>query len=327
MDEVRMNPDGLFVRPTSEASLQEPVTATANHFVVCHMGVPVIDADLWRVHVDGAVDRAAVYTLDDLRSLPVISRQVSLACAGNPNRPDRPVWRVGNAVWSGVSLKRLLHEAGLHSTAAFICLRGQDHGRYAGVYSPDYVKYVPVDKAMESDVVLAYQMNGDPLPPEHGYPLRAVVPGYYGTNSVKWLSRITLSSSPPEGRFSTDLYVDRDTFGAETPVWDVRVNSRIVHPSKGGRVPLGTNRVWGWAWGSAPISLVEISVNNGRTWSPAAVHPRIDDSWQKFIWDWHPDSPGKVRIIARATDENGNRQPLEPARNQVRRITVIVGDR
>lgn len=310
----------LYLEPHQ---LVERVTPQRDLFVLAHLGIPHVEARQWRLAVAGLVERTMTLGLDDLRRLPARDVESFHQCAGAPRRPDLAARRVANLVWRGVDLAGLLHGCGVAPAAKFLWAYGLDHGRYEDLSAKWYVKDLPLSRLDEGGVILAYAVNGEPLAPEHGFPLRLIVPGYYGTNTVKWLWRLELAASRAAGPFTTVLYNDPDPAAGMRPVWEAPPESLIVAPSG----PLATTapvEIWGWAWGAAGIAQVEISLDGGETWSPASVEPRRQWSWQRFSFDWWPQRAGAFTLAARATDAGGASQPMAKARNAVHTVEVAI---
>lgn len=328
---VTMDPAGLVMAVPPDEALDSAITSTQDHFVLAHLGIARCDATTWTVTVDGAVERELVLPLRELRERPQHTVTTAMECAGDPEAPDRPTRIVGNATWTGVPLAALLHEAGLHAddgtdpTAGFVWATGEDSGRYAGEDVAAYVKDIPLAAALD-DALLALEMNGEPLTPEHGHPVRLIVPGYYGTNAVKWLSRLTVHAERPSGLFTGRLYTGRRD-GRSVPVWGMAVNSRLLAPREGDTVA-GPTVLRGWAWGEHPVARVDVSVDGGRSWAPAELAERAAGGrpWQRFEARWTPSGPGPTEIVVRAADTTGARQPDELHINQVHRVRVHVGD-
>ena len=298
-------------------------------FVVYHMGIPAVDAGSWRVTVGGLVERPLELTLRDLHAMPRVEVRAFHECAGSPLHPTVAVRRVGNVTWRGVQLRRLLAEAGVRPDARFVWARGADYGIYppTNTYSDCYLKDVPLEKALADEVLVATELNGAPLGDEHGAPVRLVVPGYYGTNSVKWLTELRLEAVRAGGLFTTRLYNDRSVeHGVETltPVWAVAPHSVIVAPAAGRSLPLAPLRISGWAWGGDAIERVDVSTDGGASWRAAALDGREQHCWQGFAFDWTPHAPGGYELASRATDAAGRVQPEHPARNDIFRIKVQV---
>jgi sulfane dehydrogenase subunit SoxC len=246
-------------------------------------------------------------------------------CAGAPRRPDVAARRIANVVWRGVDLADLLRRCGIRNEARFLWAYGLDHGGYDGVSAEWYVKDMPLTRLGEGGVLLAYAVNGEPLTPEHGFPLRLVVPGYYGTNAVKWLWRLELAEARAGGPFTTELYNDPDpSTGGTRPVWAAPPEALIVAPAPG-LLAAAPVEIWGWAWAAAGVAQVEVSVDGGGSWLPARLEDRRQWSWQRFAFDWRPGATGSFTLAARATDKRGVIQPMTKARNAVHTVTIEIG--
>jgi DMSO/TMAO reductase YedYZ molybdopterin-dependent catalytic subunit len=213
-------------------------------------------------------------------------------------------------------------------TSPNVWSQGADGGDYHGVPIPAYVKDLPLVEAQRAEVLLATHMNGDLLNDKHGGPVRLVVPGYYGTNSTKWLVRLELQATRSPGYFTTSMYNDVVVKGGKEermPVWRTAPHSVLVNPVEGAVLKCGrTLTIAGWAWGADPIVDVEVSTDAGVTWSKAPVSKRQDMSWQRFELDWTPQSPGPCRMLCRAVDSVGVPQPVSGTRNAVLSIDVSV---
>ncbi|MGH7043241.1 MAG: molybdopterin-dependent oxidoreductase [Acetobacteraceae bacterium] len=302
----------------------EAVTPQRDLFVLAHLGIPRPDAARWRLDIAGLVERPVTLTLDDIKRLPARQIESFHQCAGAPRRPDIAMRRIANVVWTGVDLSDLLETCGIRAGARFLWAYGLDHGAYDGLDAKWYMKDLPLTRLGEGGVLLAYAVNGEELEPEHGFPLRLVIPGYYGTNTVKWLWRLELADRRADSPFTTVLYNDPDpSTGGTRPVWEAPPESLIVAPAAG---PLAEAAVeiWGWAWAATGVVQVEVSVDGGASWSPARVGPRRQWSWQRFAFDWHPAGAGSFALAARATDARGAVQPMDKARNAVHSIMVTV---
>jgi DMSO/TMAO reductase YedYZ molybdopterin-dependent catalytic subunit len=193
-----------------------------------------------------------------------------------------------------------------------------------------YLKDLPIER-VRSDVLVAYAMNGVALPAEHGFPARLVVPGFYGTNSVKWLSRMTLAESRATGPFTTRWYNDPAfdaagyATGATTPVWSTAPESLIVAPAPDAGLAVATEReVWGWAWADGGVRRVDITVDDGATWLPAQLEPARGREWQRFWLRWTPRNRGTAVLAACAEANGGIRQPATGRRNAIHRVPVNV---
>jgi len=303
--------------------LAEPVTPSDDVYVIAHMGIARVDVAQWRLSVDGLVERPFELDYDALTSLPATEVTAVLECFGNPVEPDVATRRVGNVVWRGVRLAELVRRAGPTPEARYLCAEGLDSGTFANVDSDRYVKDLPLARALEPDVVVVWAMNGAPLSAEHGFPARVFVPGYFGTNAVKWLSRLTLTAERPESLFTTRLY-NRRVDGEMRPVRELDVHAVIVTPADGSVLTRGAQSIGGWAWSAWPVRAVDVSTDGGATWEPARVAPRGGDhQWQAFSYAWDAAAPGRYAVHARATDEHGRRQP-PTGRNRVHTIDVTV---
>ncbi len=308
------------------------ITPPERFFVRNHAPVPVVDEDSWRLAITGRVARPLRLRLAELqRDFRRRELVATLQCAGN--RRDEMLneaqlgasvaWgseAVGNAIWQGVRLADLLAVAGPEKDAAHVWALGLDECQ-EGERPEGFGGSIPLAKAMEAEVLLAWAMNGQPLPPVHGGPLRLVVPGYIGARSVKWLTRLTLSASPSRNHFQARSYkvfppkeraasVDWERGESLGPLW---VNAVICHPAAGDTLRAGPIRVAGYAQGGAPIVAVELSTDGGRVWRNANL------SAEKAPWAWRfweatvPLPRGEHELVVRARDERGEEQPPELA--------------
>ena len=322
-------PETYRFRVPAEQLIAE-ITPNSDIFVLAHFGIPRIQLSDWRLQISGMVSRPATLDFSDLLKFPKIEIQSFIKCAGFPANPEIATRNVSNAVWGGADLAAVLHHVGLDADASFIWSYGPDHGTYQTWGADCYIKDLPVGRIRPGEVLLAYEINGEPLSPEHGYPLRLFIPGYYGTNSVKWLCRIEASDRRAPGLFTTELYNDpvppcsEDAPGLTAPTWEVPPEALIVSPAGHARLSTGAIPVWGWSWGAAEIEFVEISVDKGRTWRRAETHPRKQTSWQRFQFIWNQLRPGNFSIMVRATNSNGETQPHTAARNAIHKIDVVV---
>lgn len=246
-----------------------------------------------------------------------------LECFGNPLEPTIPVRRAANLRWRGVPVRALLDAAGVRSRAGIVWARGLDSGQFDGIDCACYLKDLPLATVAERGII-AYEMNGEPLTTEHGFPARLFVPGYFGTNNVKWLAALTLADRRPEHLFTTGLY-QRAEPGSDVPVpvRDLDVTSLITIPREGQTVRPRTVTIRGWAWSAVPVTAVDVGVRD--TWQHAQLEPRSsgDFGWQQFAADrWF--GPGDYRILARATDCRGRAQPRAGARNRVHAVSLRV---
>jgi len=330
-----LDPRGTTRRtPLTVAELTAEITPVKDVIVLAHLGIVRAAESGYTLEVDGMVRRPLKLTLEALkRRAKLVIRSVH-ECAGNPLKPLVPTRRVANVVWGGAALAELLKEAEPLCGARFIWSYGLDFGEFEDVRVDAFVKDLPLERALAADTLLAYELNGAPLPAEHGFPLRLVVPGFYGTNSVKWLYRISVSERRADGPFTTRFYNDpiapsaSEPAGGFKPVWDIAPHSLIVHPATGAVVKSAEAiEVWGWAWGEKPIRAVEVSVDSGESYQRAALAPRNQRSWQRFALTWRPQAAGPARLSSRATDAGGLSQPLDGARNAVLSVALTVAAR
>ena len=214
--------------------------------------------------------------------------------------------------------------------ASAVWLEAPDFGTFAGVTSDHYVKDLPLDHALTGGVLLAWAMNGAPLTIEHGFPVRAFVPGFFGTNAVKWLSRIHVAAHRPESLFTTRLYNRRRVVDGRTvsePVRDLDVHAVIVTPADGAQLTPGRHEIRGWAWSACDVARVELSADGGTTWRDATLDPRGPaPAWQRFATPWTFDRPGRHELSCRATDRVGRTQPPE-GRNRIHTVAVTVSEK
>jgi DMSO/TMAO reductase YedYZ molybdopterin-dependent catalytic subunit len=323
MPRVVMDPDATYRRLVPVDRLGARVTPAADVYVIAHMGIARVDEGSWRLRVDGLVARPLELDYAALTSLPATEVTAVLECFGNPVEPDVATRRVGNVVWRGVRMADLLARAGVRAEARLVCPAGLDSGSFANVFSERYVKDLPLARALEPDVLVAWAMNGAPLTAEHGFPARVIVPGYFGTNNVKWLSRLTLAAERPEGLFTTTLYMRR-VEGETRPVRELDVHAVIVSPADGATLPRGRHTVRGWAWSAWPVRAVEVSADAGGTWTAARLEPRgPDHQWQAFAHDWEAVATGRHEVHARAVDARGRTQP-GAGRNRIHTITITI---
>ena len=340
-------PPRLITRTESPINLEFPLTelnrfVTPNDlfYVRNHFPVPALDANTWRLRVEGAVERELTLTLDEIRRMPSRTVPATLECAGNSRALLTPPVRgvqwgngaVSNAEWTGVSLIDVLNRAGLRPNAVDIVLEGADRGEIASEpRSPGAIHFarsVPLAKARQQDVLLACRMNGAELAANHGFPLRGIVPGWYGVASVKWVTRIIVTDRPYNGFFQSldySIYQRPQGLVTVTPLSEMQIKAVIARPSPGERIaPNTAYRVHGAAWtGESEVTRVEVSSDNGRTWSPAQLLENArPNCWRLWEFPWRsPAQAGRVTLLARATDARGNSQPMQ--RDTDRRTYMI----
>ncbi len=309
-------------------ALRYPITPAGLHYLLIHFDIPDGEAASFQLTIDGLVERPIVLSLADLQARPVVALPVTLECAGNgralmePRAISQPWLReaIGTAEWTGTPLAPILKEAGIRPGAVEIVFTGMDHGIQGGI-EHDYQRSLSLDEALGDDVLLAYAMNGAPLAPQHGYPLRLIVPGWYGMTHVKWLRRITAVDTPFKGfqQAGTYLYqTSSDDPGVpvtrmvprslmEPPGYpDFMTRARFLHA--------GPCTLQGRAWsGLGLITRVEISTDGGQSWQDATLGESPSSSpyaWRPWTFDWQA-TPGTHDLCSRATDSAGNTQPLD----------------
>ncbi|WP_234685062.1 molybdopterin-dependent oxidoreductase [Bradyrhizobium monzae] len=324
-DEFSYKIRGFFGRiPSEPHDLTDRITRTEACIVLCHLGV--VDghtADDWRLEIGGLVERPKVLTVRELKSFPRHEIASVHQCAGSPLAPDKPTRRVCNVSWAGVRLDYLLKMVGVERTARFVWSNGADSGEFGGIECGHYVKDLPLSRAA-NDVLLAYEMNGSGLLPEHGFPLRLVVPGYYGTNSVKWLRKIELRAERAPGVFTTRWYNDPEPDGSTRPVWEIAPQSIIVSPKPDSRLNSGgLVQVWGWAWGDSNLAAVELSSDDGATWQQCRLEHAPGWSWTKFVCDFFV-TERCTGLLSRARSRSGELQPVTGRRNAIYRVPISV---
>jgi len=330
MNRVTLEPHAFFRRiPPLSDRLRDRNTATSDAIVLCHFGVPRFDRAAWSLSVDGMVARPLTLRFDDLVKYPKATVTSIHQCAGSPIRPAEPMRRICNLTWSGARLADILADCGPAAGAEYLWATGADFGEYEGVAVDAYVKDLPVARA-SVDVLIAYELNGSPLPAEHGFPARLFIPGFYGTNSVKWLTRITLAQRRAPGPFTTRWYNDpvRDQEGGDTgrsaPVWAIAPESLIVAPAPDAKLPTGAAcEIWGWAWADGGVRRVEVMLDE-TAWRAAELEPARGREWQRFSLAWTPRARGIVRLASRAESFDGERQPEAGRRNAIHRAPIMI---
>jgi DMSO/TMAO reductase YedYZ molybdopterin-dependent catalytic subunit len=317
--------EGPFNAETAHPALASSITPSGAHYVRCNFDVPEVAGAQHLIAVEGAVADAFTLAAGELEALPQHSVTVTLECAGNgrlamaPLPPGEP-WHEGavsTASWSGVPLALLLDRAGLRDDVVEILVSGADRGVPSGGRTETrFCRALPLDKALDPNVILAIEMNGRPLPPEHGAPARLIVPGWYGMASVKWVARICALTEPFEGWFQRERYVyERER--ERRPVDVMRVKSLVVAPENGTGLPRGRVLVWGWAWsGAAPVAAVDVALDDGE-WQPATLDPPLaPHAWRRFSRVVELDEPGRHVVRTRARDAAGRVQPDVPPWNR-----------
>jgi DMSO/TMAO reductase YedYZ molybdopterin-dependent catalytic subunit len=307
-------------------ALRHDVTPAGLHFLLTHFDVPfVASADDWRLDIRGRVRTPLSLSHAEIRAFPATTLRVTLECAGNGRANVVPRWQtqpwdyggVGTAEWTGTPLRNLLARAEPTTEAVDVAFFGADRGFDAGV-EHDYGRSLAT-QAIDDDVLVAWAMNGAPLPPQHGFPLRLVVPGWYGMASVKWLRRIEVLAERFDGYQQAGNYIYREEpRDAGTPVTTMRVKSLMAPPgipdwySRRRVVERGPVELVGRAWSGGGVPITAVTVGVDRIWSDAALDaPQGEYAWRGWRYLWHA-VPGEHLLECRATDAEGQMQPLEP---------------
>ena len=302
------------------------ITPNDKFFVRQHLPRPEVKADAFRLAVNGLVAKQLDLKIEDLRKLPQHKIAATLECTGNGRgffRPRLPgiQWlrgAIGNAEWSGPRVSEILKLAGAKMDAAFLESDGADVGV---AKTPDFIRSLPMKKALDPGTLLALDMNGEPIPQIHGFPARLIVPGWDGTSWVKWVIRLTVAADANKGFFMNPGYrypkfarpPGSPPVPAELEVIEgMRVKSAITKPSEDDKVGLGPLTIGGYAWaGEQKIMRVEVSVDGGAKWKDAGLTPQnLNYAWRLWKLNWTPPHPGYYTILSRATDSAGNVQPL-----------------
>jgi DMSO/TMAO reductase YedYZ molybdopterin-dependent catalytic subunit len=326
-------------------ALRWDVTPVGLHYLLIHYDIPAVDPASWRLEVGGRVSRPLSLSLEDLCSRPAVTRAVTMECAGNgrarlePHIVSQP-WlleAVGNAEWTGVPVAALLEEAGLADDAVEVLFTGLDRGVEGGE-EQSYQRSLTLAEAVDGPL-LAFAINGEPLPPQHGFPVRLIVPGWYGMTSVKWLSRMDAIAEPFAGYQQATGYRIRAHEDDEgTPVTRIMPRALMAPPgipdfmSRARFVERGPCEVTGRAWsGWDAIEAVEVSTDGGTTWAEASLGPEPSPgAWRAWSYAWDA-APGEHELCCRARDAAGNAQPVDAdwnvggyANTSVQRVPVTV---
>jgi sulfite oxidase len=331
--------DCMIVRSFRFYDLEMPVefmtdwiTPVSHFYLRNHMFEPAkIDMASWKLTITGEVATPLTLTQADLEKLPARSLTNTLECAGNGRSLQSPKvpgiqWgkgAVGNATFSGPTLKSLLAKAGVKDSGKHVQFRGLDQvpGKV-----PPFIRSIPIEKATDGDTLIATQMNSAPLHPHHGFPARTITPGWVGAASCKWLTEIAVLATPGDGNFMTPGYRFPNTPGKPGeaikpedthPLTALTVKSAIAAPADGAKLKPGAQVIQGVAWaGEADITKVEISTDGGVSWNAAQLgkdHARY--AWRQWSLNWKPPKSGDYVILSRATDSQGRTQPDAPVWN------------
>src|SRR5436190_6985386 len=325
----------LIVREQDPLNLEMPfssldgfITPNESFYVRCHFPIPEISASDWRLRIEGEVEAPFELSYDELRAMESRTITATLECAGNNRIFLEPkvkgvqwgLGAVGNAKWTGVPLAAVLERAKGKTGAIEVILDGADEGQVDKTPTPSgkisFSRSLPLNKA-RADVLLAYEMNGEKLSAAHGFPLRAIVPGWYAMASVKWLRRIIVTNKPFNGFYQLLDYSFWDRSGplpTLAPLAEQQTKAEIARPENGETVAANSAyRVHGAAWsGTAEITRVEVSVDSGQRWEDARLlGDPVANAWRLWEYDWRTPSAGRCTVIARATDSRGFAQPAD----------------
>jgi DMSO/TMAO reductase YedYZ molybdopterin-dependent catalytic subunit len=352
----RAHSDGLFLRDEVRLAnrnhgalletLRHDVTPAGLHYLLNHFDVPYVpDASAWRLDIGGKVRTPSSLSIEDIRRLPQRTLRVTLECAGSGRANVSPRWlsmpwmhgAVGTAEWTGTPLRHVLERAGLDIDTVEVAFFGADRGFDKGVEHA-YGRSLEPGLALGDDVLLVHAMNGQPLLPQHGFPLRLIVPGWYGMASVKWLYRIEALAEPFDGYQQVHSYVYKKTAQERgTPVGHMRVKSLMVPPgipdwwTEQRMVEAGPITLYGRAWSGAGVPITEVEVGVDGQWSQAQLGPVAGRyAWRGWQFVWNA-TKGEHELACRATGADGATQPLEApfdrggfGNNMVHRLQVTV---
>lgn len=342
-EEVRL---ALRNRGMPLEGLRYPITPTGIHYLLIHYDIPAVNDAEWRVEVAGLVGKPLSLTLEQIKARPAETFAVTMECAGNgrallePRHISQPWFleAIGTAEWTGTPLRGILEEAGLDDDAVEIVFTGLDKGVERNQVQ-HYQRSLTIDEATREEVLLAYQMNGQPLQPQHGFPLRLLVPGWYGMASVKWLSRIEAVAEPFHGYQMEQVYrYAQSADDAGEPVTLIKVRALMAPPgipdfmSRNRLLEAGPVTLEGRAWsGRETVSAVEVSLDEGVTWAAAELgRPVSPHAWRGWSYRWDA-RPGKYTLCVRAADSAGNVQAMDQdwnyggyGNNMIQRVEVIV---
>ena len=352
IDSPDITPDELQLAVRNHSmpleALRYPVTPLGLHYLLIHFDIPQVDEHGYELAVAGHVRKPMRLRLDDLKARPATTLAVTLECAGNGRsrispRPLSQPWvmeAVGNAEWTGTPLGPLLREAGVMDGAVDVVFTGLDCGIQGGV-DQLYERSLSLADAMRDEVLLAYAINGQPLPPQHGFPLRVIVPGWYGMTHVKWLRSITVLDRDFAGFQQATAYHYRTVEGDPgVPVTRMLPRALMVPPgvpdfmSRARFVEPSLQLIEGRAWsGRGEIMKVEFSSDGGVTWSATELEPMASPyGWRGWSFRWDATREDEYELCVRATDSAGNVQPVDQSwnyegvqNNAVQRVAVVVG--
>lgn len=342
---ARDSAGGIRAAETPLSQLEGLLTPNHLFYIIHHYDTPPpIDRGAWALRVEGKVARRLELTYEDLRQMPSRTQMAMVECAGTSRKylsPPTIGTQLGDgsisaAEWTGVPLSSVLDHAGLLPSARDVLVEGVD----TGTAQPEnvttvFAKGVPLEKALHVDTLLAWAMNGQPLTHVHGAPLRLIVPGWYGVWWVKWIQRIEVLGQPFNGFWQGQRYVYEGPDEAEPSLVSRQlVKAVVTRPEEGATERRGPVQICGYAWsGSGAVTHVEVSTDAGKTWSAARLlAPQLPWMWRRWDYIWDAELEGEAMLMARATDELGQTQPLAQSWNrlgygnnavQPRRVTIV----
>ena len=331
---LRMINPAPFNAEAPPEALAGQITPTELHYIRSNFAVPAHDGTL---EVGGAVENPTTLTVDDLRAMPAVERTVTLECAGNGRLEMRPLptgepwgdYAVSTACWTGARLHDVLQQANPAADGVDVRFVGADHGAYhlqpvlAETTKDDltFARALRLAHAADpaAEILIAYEMNGEPLSPDHGAPFRLIVPHWYAVASVKWLKHIDVLTEQYTGEFQTGHYVYEWPDRPHEAVSLMRVRARITDPARASTIKVGRYVVRGKAWsGTGPVTRVDVSLTGAGDWHPAQLEPPQGPyQWQDWTFDWDATDVGRHTLRARATDAAGNVQPEIPPWNRL----------
>ncbi len=321
--------DRPYNAETPLPALLQETTPLQQVYVRNHFDIPELDPAGWALDITGEVNRPLSISYSELQSMPARTLKVTLECAGNGRKsldplPPGTLWDLGAVSlveFTGTPLSNLLEKAGIAESTVEAVFLGADRGEVSPGRPEQFVRSLPIGVARQPDTLLVWGMNDQPLTPEHGYPVRLVVPGWYGMASVKWLHEVRLVSQPFKGFFQNEHYVyweEQGTANGE-PVSKMRVRSLILSPGEGAELDGGQVEVVGIAWsGSGAVTQVEVSLDGSARWQAAELErPATPSGAQMWRYLWAPASAGMHTLLCRATDTSGDTQPVAQRWNRL----------
>ncbi len=307
-------------------SVDHPLFYRRNHF-----SYPRLSHHNYWLPINGAIKKPKIFSLKEIQQLPAKTIKVVLECSGNKRKFFKPPvfgeqWgngAISQGYWKGVPLKILIEKTELKDDAKEVIVVGYDFGKNPGIDGiHHFARSLPLEKALHSDTIIAYEYNQKPIPFKHGYPLRLIVPGWYAMASVKWIQQIIVTDSKFDGPFQSMEYVYypyKDSNHDSAPVTIMNVNSTIQKPHNGQILDSGKHMIKGIAWtGMGTIQMLEVSIDNGQTWSKAAIKKDHHKGygWVSWFYEWSAFKKGEYTILSKATDSYNRSQPMSPVWNR-----------